>query len=126
MFTPSEEDSEYESDEEKGVVIVDGSTDINFNEEGDKIEESVESDESGNNQSSNDTDNDNEVTEPMLNVIYEAYFLKSFKESLIKEKDILIQKIGVYFQVLDTSSYYFSYNFGTILVQLGVDDRIWW
>ena len=74
LFPSSEEDYECESDEEKEVVIVDGLTDINFNEEGDEIEESDESDESSNNESSDDIDNDNEVTEPVLSVVYEAYF----------------------------------------------------
>ena len=89
----SQEDYECQSDEEKEVVIVDELTDINFNEEGDEIEESDESDESSNNESSDDIDNDNEVTEPVLSVIYEAYFWKSFKESMIKEKEIPIQTI---------------------------------
>ena len=93
MFTLPEEDSECESDKEKEVVIVDGPTDKNFNEEGDGIEKSDESDKSSNNESSNDTDNDNEVPEPVLSVIYESYFWKSFKELLIKEKEISIQTL---------------------------------
>ena len=86
LFTSSEEDFKFESDEEKEAVIVDGSIDINFNEEGDEIEEWDKRDESRNSESSDDTDNNNEVTEPILSVIYEAYFWKYFKESLIKEK----------------------------------------
>ena len=31
--------------------------------------------------------------EPVLSVIYESYFWKAFKESLIKEKEIPIQTI---------------------------------
>ena len=92
LFSASE-DSEYKSDEEKEVIIVDWSTDVIFIEQGDKIEEHDESDESSNNESSNFTDNDNEVTESVLCVIYEAYFLKYFKESLINEKFIPIQTI---------------------------------
>ena len=72
MFPSSEEYSECVNDEKKEVVISDGSTDINFNEEGNKIEESDESDESSINESSDDTDNDNEVMESVLCVIYEA------------------------------------------------------
>ena len=83
MFPSSEEDFECVSDEEKEIVINDGSTDINFNEQGDEIEESNMSDESSINESSDDIYNDNEVTESVLSVIYEAYFWKSFKESLI-------------------------------------------
>ena len=38
LFTLSVEDFECESDEEREAVIVDGSIDINFNEEGDNDE----------------------------------------------------------------------------------------
>ena len=74
LFTSSEEDFKFESDEEKEAVIVDGSIDINFNEEGDEIEEWDKRDESRNSESSDDTDNNNEVTEPVSSIIYEAYF----------------------------------------------------
>ena len=74
MFTLSVEDFECESDEEREAVIVDGPIDINFNEKGDEIEEWDERDESRNNEPSDDTDNNNEVTEPVSSIIYEAYF----------------------------------------------------
>ena len=88
MFSSSEEVSECVSDEEREVVINDGSIDINFNEQGDEIEESDKSDESSINESSDDTDNDNELMEYVLSVIYEAYFWIFFKESLIKGGEI--------------------------------------
>ena len=81
------------SDEEKQDVINDDSSDININERGDETEESDKNDESSINASSDDTDNDNEVMESGLSVIYEAYFWKSFKESMRKENEIPIQTI---------------------------------
>ena len=84
MFPSSEEDSECVSDEEKEVVINDGS-DINFKEQGDEIEESDKSDESSINVYSDDTDNDNEVMETGLSIIYETYFWKSFKNQWKKK-----------------------------------------
>ena len=70
------------SDEEKEDVINDDSSDININERGGEIEESDKNDESSINSSSDDIDNDNEVMESGLSVIYEAYFWKSFKISI--------------------------------------------
>ena len=71
----------------------DDSSDINIYERGDETEESDKNDESSINVSSDDTDNDNEVMESVLSVIYEAYFWKSFKESMNKENEIPIQTI---------------------------------
>ena len=51
----SSEDSECNSNEEIEAIILHGSTDINFSEQGDEIEENDESDESSKNESSNDT-----------------------------------------------------------------------
>ena len=61
-------------DEEKEDVINDDSIDIKFNERGDEIEKSNKSDERSINASLDDTNNDNEVMETGLSVIYEAYF----------------------------------------------------
>ena len=79
LFPSSEDDCECVSDEEKGDVINNDSTDIHFIERGDEIEESDKSDESSINVSSDDTDNDNEVMKTGLSIIYETYFWKSFK-----------------------------------------------
>ena len=72
------------SDEEKEDVINDCSTDINFNERGDETEESDKTDKSSINVFSDDTENNNEVMEYGLSVIYKAYFWKTFKESMKK------------------------------------------
>ena len=62
---------------EKEDIINDDSSDMNIIKRGDETEISEKSDESSINVSSDDTDdtdNDNEVTESGLSVIYEAHF----------------------------------------------------